>query len=67
MQATNTNIVAREEQIKKLHIKIKDIAAEFTKAISDSKFQIFLQKVFKKKYTAIKKQNGIKFSYFSAF
>ncbi|XP_043512128.1 cilia- and flagella-associated protein 44 isoform X2 [Frieseomelitta varia] len=57
MQATNINIVAREEQIKKLHIKIKDIAAEFTKAISDSKFQIFLQKVFKKKYTAIKKQN----------
>ncbi|KAK1137227.1 hypothetical protein K0M31_001748 [Melipona bicolor] len=36
MQATNINIVAREEQIKKLHIKIKDIAAEFTKAISDS-------------------------------
>ncbi|KAF3430089.1 hypothetical protein E2986_07212 [Frieseomelitta varia] len=36
MQATNINIVAREEQIKKLHIKIKDIAAEFTKAISDN-------------------------------
>lgn len=65
MQTTNTNIVAREEQIKKLHIKIKDIAAEFTKTISDSKFQIFLQKVFKKKYTAVKKQNGIKFFYFS--
>lgn len=67
MQATNSNIVAREEQIKKLHIKIKDITAEFIKTISDSKFQIFLQKIFKRKYTAIKKQNGIKCYYISAF
>lgn len=63
MQATNINIAAREEEIKKLHIKIKDTATDFTKAIADNKFQNFLQKIFKRKYTALKKQNGIKFSF----
>ncbi|XP_068986815.1 cilia- and flagella-associated protein 44 isoform X3 [Bombus flavifrons] len=58
MQATNINIAAREEEIKKLHIKIKDTATDFTKAIADNKFQNFLQKIFKRKYTALKKQNG---------
>ncbi|CAL7949001.1 unnamed protein product [Xylocopa violacea] len=58
IQTTNINIVTREEEIRKLHIKIKDITSEFVRAITDNKFYDFLQKIFKKKYTAIKKQNG---------
>lgn len=63
MQGTNINITTREEEIRKLYTKIKDIATEFAKTTIDSKFHNFLQKIFKKKYT-IKKANGIKFSYF---
>lgn len=63
MQGTTINITTREEEIRKLHIKIKDIATEFAKTTVDSKFHNFLQKIFKKKYT-IKKANGIKFYYF---
>ncbi|XP_076749592.1 cilia- and flagella-associated protein 44 [Xylocopa sonorina] len=58
VQNININIVTREEEIRKLHIKIKDITTEFMKAIADNKFHDFLQKIFKKKYTGIKKQNG---------
>ncbi|CAK9822070.1 Cilia- and flagella-associated protein 44 [Anthophora retusa] len=58
VQATNANIAAREEEIGKLYMRIKDVAAEFTKAVTDNKFQDFLHKIFKKKYTAVKKQNG---------
>lgn len=57
MQGTNINITTREEEIRKLHIKIKDIATEFAKTTVDSKFHNFLQKIFKKKYT-IKKANA---------
>ncbi|XP_017757877.1 PREDICTED: uncharacterized protein LOC108549132 [Eufriesea mexicana] len=57
MQAININIATREEEIRKLQINIKDIATEFAKAISDNKFQNFLQKIFKRKYTVTTKQN----------
>ncbi|XP_031368455.1 cilia- and flagella-associated protein 44 isoform X2 [Apis dorsata] len=57
MQGTNINITTREEEIRKLYTKIKDIATEFAKTTVDSKFHNFLQKIFKKKYT-IKKANA---------
>ncbi|XP_015431042.1 PREDICTED: uncharacterized protein LOC107187452 [Dufourea novaeangliae] len=58
MQAINVKITTREEEVRKLHTKIKDIATEFTKAAAGNKFQDFLQKIFRKKYTAVKDKNG---------
>ncbi|XP_076298900.1 cilia- and flagella-associated protein 44 isoform X2 [Lasioglossum baleicum] len=57
MQSTNSKIVTREEEIRRLHAKIKDIAAEFTRLIAGNKFQDFLQKIFKKKYTAARERD----------
>nr|XP_033337675.1 cilia- and flagella-associated protein 44 [Megalopta genalis] len=57
MQNTNGRISIREEEIRKLHVKIKDLTAEFAKAIVGSKFQDFLQKIFKKKYTAARERD----------
>lgn len=54
----------REDEIRKLHVRSKDIAAEFAKAIVENKFHDFLQKIFKKKYTAARERDGIKFYYF---
>ncbi|XP_076222298.1 cilia- and flagella-associated protein 44 [Nomia melanderi] len=58
IQTTNIKIVTREEEIRKLHSKIKEIATEFTRVIARNKFYDFLQKVFKKKSTAMKERNG---------
>ncbi|XP_076666446.1 cilia- and flagella-associated protein 44 isoform X2 [Andrena cerasifolii] len=58
IQATNIKIATREEEIRKLHIKIKDVAAEYGKAIADNKFHDFLQKICRKKYTATRERNG---------
>lgn len=43
-----------------MNIKIKDVAAEYGKAIADNKFHDFLQKIFRKKYTATRDRNGVK-------
>ncbi|XP_026674087.1 uncharacterized protein LOC108630687 isoform X2 [Ceratina calcarata] len=57
IQATNVHIAAREEEIRRLQVKIKDTTAEFAKAVADDKFHDFLQKIYKRKYTAAKRQN----------
>ncbi|XP_076652358.1 cilia- and flagella-associated protein 44 isoform X2 [Halictus rubicundus] len=57
MQTTNNKIATREEEIRKLQAKIKDIAVEFTKVVAGNKFQDFLQKIFKKKYTAARERD----------
>lgn len=60
MQATSVHIAAREEEIRKLYTRIKDVATEYSKAIADNKYQDFLYRIFKKKYTEAKNQNGVK-------
>nr|XP_012143308.1 PREDICTED: cilia- and flagella-associated protein 44 isoform X1 [Megachile rotundata] len=58
IQTTNVNIAAKEEEIRKLHLKIKDITVEFAKTIIENKFQDFLHKIFRKKYTPVKERDG---------
>ncbi|XP_053983869.1 cilia- and flagella-associated protein 44 [Hylaeus volcanicus] len=58
MQTANVKIATREDKIRKLQTKIKDVIAEFTKAITGNKFHDFLQKVFKTKYKAARQTNG---------
>ncbi|XP_029043385.1 cilia- and flagella-associated protein 44 isoform X1 [Osmia bicornis bicornis] len=57
IQTTNVNISMKEDEIRKLHTRSKDIAAEFAKAIFENKFHDFLQKIFKKKYTATRERD----------
>ncbi|XP_076234530.1 cilia- and flagella-associated protein 44 isoform X2 [Calliopsis andreniformis] len=56
IQTSSVKIATREEEIRKLQIKIKDVITEFTKAIAENKFYDFLQKIFKKKYTAARER-----------
>ncbi|XP_076637400.1 cilia- and flagella-associated protein 44 isoform X1 [Colletes latitarsis] len=58
IQNTNVKIVTREEKIRKLHTKIKDVTVEFSKATAGNKFYDFLQKIFKKKYSTTRQRDG---------